>query len=46
MQVSSYTDCSECRQSVQVSEFVYQYLCAGGEGEVFCSDCEQELALA
>jgi|AntAceMinimDraft_12_1070368.scaffolds.fasta_scaffold102326_1 hypothetical protein len=38
-----YTDCSECRQSTQVSEFTYRYLCEGGEGEVLCSDCDEAM---
>ena len=38
-----YTDCDTCRESFQVTEFVYKYLCNGGTADVYCPSCEQEL---
>jgi hypothetical protein len=40
-----YTDCQYCRSSFQVTKFVYDYLCNGGEGLVICDDCDREEAL-
>lgn len=38
-----YTDCSDCQESFQVSEFVYNYLKDGGTADVLCGSCEREL---
>jgi len=38
-----YTDCDNCKESHQVTQFVYDYLAQGGQADVYCPDCEREL---
>jgi len=38
-----YTDCDICRESSEVTKFVYDYHCNGGEADVYCPDCERQL---